>query len=159
MLVCIYNNITFSFYQALLQNTIYNLIFYVKYGKIILLAIANVEITTHSDKYIRGGLTMSNFGEFMARSIGQATCPTVDMTKDNRHVIIGHVRVMPEIGKEMKVLETILSPSTKGGNNVDVNYSVRTTSPVTDMQVMDGLYLWKVQTQSGRTYIIEIMGR
>lgn len=102
---------------------------------------------------------MSNFGEFMARSIGQTACPTVDMTKDNRQVIIGHVRVLPEIGKEMKVLETILSPSAEGGNKVDVSYSVRTTSTVTDMLSLDGLYLWNVTTQSGRTYIVEVMGR
>ena len=102
---------------------------------------------------------MSNLGEFMARSVGQAACPTVDMTKDNRQVIIGHVRVQPEIGKEMKVLETVMSPSAEGGNKVDVNYSVRTASPVTDMQALDGLYLWNVTTQSGRTYIVEVMGR
>ena len=102
---------------------------------------------------------MSKFGESMAQALGQAACPVADMTKDHRHVIIGHVRVQPEIGKEMKVLETFMTPSTKGDNLVDVNHSVRTTSPVTDMQAMDGIYLWKVQTQSGRTYIVEVMGR
>ena len=76
---------------------------------------------------------------------------------DLRNIIIGHVRVQPEIGKEMKVIETIISPS--DGNNVNVSCHVRTSTRVTDMEAMDGLYLWKVNTESGRTYIVEVMGR
>lgn len=101
---------------------------------------------------------MSNIGEFMAQALFQAASPVVNMTKDNRKIIIGHIQAQPEYGKEMKVLETLLSPSSEGDNKVDVNYSVRTTSPVVAIQSLDSIYILKVTTQSGRTYIVEVMG-
>lgn len=76
---------------------------------------------------------------------------------DLRNIIIGHVRLQPEIGKEMKVIETIVSPSDE--NNVNVSCHIRMSTRVTDMEPMDGPYLWKVNTESGRTYIVEVMGR
>lgn len=76
---------------------------------------------------------------------------------DLRSIIIGHVRVRPEIGKQMKVVETILTPA--GGENVNVVYNVHTSSTVVNIEVMDGLSLLKVKTASGRTYIVEVMGR
>ena len=76
---------------------------------------------------------------------------------DLRTIIIGHVRVRPEIGKQMKVVETILTPA--GGEKVKVDYNVRTSSTVVNIEVMDGLSLLKVNTASGRTYIVEVMGR
>lgn len=85
-----------------------------------------------------------SFGAFNARS-------------DLRNIIIGHVCVRPEVGKQMKVLETILTPA--DGENVNVSCTTRTSSTVVRVETMDGLYLLKVKTSSGRTYIVEVMGR
>jgi len=103
---------------------------------------------------------MSNIGEFIVQSHGQVTCPVVNRrTKDNRRIIIGYIQTQPSYGMEMKVLETRLSPSSEGSNNVDVNYSVHTTSPVVAIEHLDSIYVLKVTTQSGHIYIVEVMGR
>ena len=72
---------------------------------------------------------------------------------DLRNIIIGYVKERPQVGLPMKLLEFHFSE--------DGNYqpSWRNTTEVTSVKCMDGLWLLKVTTESGRDYIVEVMGR
>lgn len=72
---------------------------------------------------------------------------------DLRNIIIGYVKEQPQNGSPMKVLEFHFS------EDGDYRPSWRNTSRVTSVKCMDGLWLFDVTTESGRNYIVEVMGR
>ena len=74
-----------------------------------------------------------------------------------RNIIIGNVWIQPEIGKKMNVI--VIRSIKSNGENVKIKYNLRISTKVIQMEPIDGLSLWKVTTQSGRTYIVEVMER
>ena len=74
---------------------------------------------------------------------------------DIRKIIIEQVRICPQVGKEMNVVRTTLSPA--GGNKVNVSCHVRTSIRVTKITPLDGCRIFEVHTESGRIYIVEVM--
>jgi len=73
--------------------------------------------------------------------------------RKDRDVILGYVRIRPMVGMTMEVIEVIFS-RTKD-NRLIADFNTRTTTTVIEVMPIDGVYIWKVRTRTGRTYIVE----